>query len=225
MEGTDLNWRKSSYSGNGGGECVEIGASPRRSSRFADQVKRSLVPEPRFAMRDSLGEWCERRLGSALAEVLFQTGNLSAVTGVRLADSREVVVKVRRCAPRLHAAYLVQRHVWRCGYPAPEPLVPPVPLGAAHCATAEQLAGGGDIGGGGRAGAERSAQALAWLLRITPAIADVGDLSPAPPWVAWDHAGPGVWPAPDGRPEGLSTVAGPGWLDEAGLRARERLGR
>jgi hypothetical protein len=28
MEGTDLNWRKSSYSGNGGGECVEIGASP-----------------------------------------------------------------------------------------------------------------------------------------------------------------------------------------------------
>jgi hypothetical protein len=63
MEGTDLNWRKSSYSGNGGGECVEIGASPGavvvrdttdRSgpvlrfspaawSRFADQVKRSLA--------------------------------------------------------------------------------------------------------------------------------------------------------------------------------------
>jgi hypothetical protein len=28
MEGTDLNWRKSSYSGNGGGECVEVGALP-----------------------------------------------------------------------------------------------------------------------------------------------------------------------------------------------------
>ena len=62
MEGTDLNWRKSSYSGNGGGECVEIGASPgavvaRDTTdrtgpmlwftpaawrRFADQVKRSL---------------------------------------------------------------------------------------------------------------------------------------------------------------------------------------
>jgi hypothetical protein len=24
MEITDLNWRKSSYSGNGGGECVEV---------------------------------------------------------------------------------------------------------------------------------------------------------------------------------------------------------
>ncbi len=63
MEGADLNWRKSSYSGNGGGECVEIGASPgavvvRDTTdrtgpvlrftpaawrRFADRVKRSLA--------------------------------------------------------------------------------------------------------------------------------------------------------------------------------------
>lgn len=63
MEGTDLNWRKSSYSGNGGGECVEIGASPgavvvRDTTdrtgpvlrftpaawrKFADQVKQSLA--------------------------------------------------------------------------------------------------------------------------------------------------------------------------------------
>jgi hypothetical protein len=28
MEGADLKWRKSSYSGNGGGECVEVGAMP-----------------------------------------------------------------------------------------------------------------------------------------------------------------------------------------------------
>jgi hypothetical protein len=72
MEGTDLNWRKSSYSGNGGGECVEIGASPggvvvRDTTdrtgpvlrftpaawrRFADQAKQSLAswlkPGPTF---------------------------------------------------------------------------------------------------------------------------------------------------------------------------------
>jgi hypothetical protein len=176
-------------------------------------------------MHGTLGEWCERWLGSAISEVLFETGSLSAVTGVRLADSREVVVKVRRCAPRLNAAYLVQRHVRQCGYPAPEPLVPPTPVGAADCASAEQLVGGGASGGRGRDDAERSAQALVWLLSITPAVADVGDLSPVPPWVAWDHAGPGLWPAPDGRPEGLSTAAGPGWLDDAGRRARERLRR
>ena len=68
MEGTDLNWRKSTYSGNGGGECVEIGASPGavvvrdttdrngpmlRFSlaawrSFADQVKQSLASRLRL---------------------------------------------------------------------------------------------------------------------------------------------------------------------------------
>jgi len=63
MEGTELKWRKSSYSGNGGGECVEVGASPGRVvvrdttdrtgpvlrftsaawRRFAGQVKRALA--------------------------------------------------------------------------------------------------------------------------------------------------------------------------------------
>ncbi|MGD0241611.1 MAG: DUF397 domain-containing protein [Streptosporangiaceae bacterium] len=58
MEGADVNWRKSSYSGNGGGECVEVGQadcvlvrdtqdltgpvlafSAAAWERFADQVK------------------------------------------------------------------------------------------------------------------------------------------------------------------------------------------
>jgi hypothetical protein len=63
MEDTDLSWRKSSYSGNGGATCVEVGnvdrvyvrdtedrsgpvlrLSPAAWRRFADQVKRSLAP-------------------------------------------------------------------------------------------------------------------------------------------------------------------------------------
>lgn len=27
MEGTDLNWRKSTYSGDSGGDCVEVGTA------------------------------------------------------------------------------------------------------------------------------------------------------------------------------------------------------
>ena len=61
----DLRWRKSSYSGNGGGNCVEVATGGRvlvRDSqdragtvlrfppaawrKFADQVKRSLVLDP-----------------------------------------------------------------------------------------------------------------------------------------------------------------------------------
>jgi hypothetical protein len=64
MEGTiDLRWRKSSYSGNGGGNCVGVAGhgsrvlvrdtkdrvgpilrfSPETWRRFAEQVKRSLA--------------------------------------------------------------------------------------------------------------------------------------------------------------------------------------
>jgi hypothetical protein len=64
----DLRWRKSSYSGNGGGNCVEVAAGGRilvRDSqdragtvlrfpsaawrRFADRVKRSLALDPALA--------------------------------------------------------------------------------------------------------------------------------------------------------------------------------
>ena len=89
MEGTDLNWRKSSYSGNGGGECVEIGASPgavvvRDTTdrtgpvlrftpaawrRFADQVKQSLASRLRLGRLQAcrgcprVWEWPLRRPG------------------------------------------------------------------------------------------------------------------------------------------------------------------
>lgn len=65
MESTILNWRKSSYSGNGGSNCVEVGKtdcvrvrdtqnrtgpvlsfSTDAWKRFADQVKRSLTTNP-----------------------------------------------------------------------------------------------------------------------------------------------------------------------------------
>ena len=61
MEGTGLNWRKSSYSGNGGQSCIEVAStdvvlvrdttdrtgpvlafSAAAWQRFADQVKHSL---------------------------------------------------------------------------------------------------------------------------------------------------------------------------------------
>jgi hypothetical protein len=65
MESTVLSWRKSSYSGNGGSNCVEVGSEPRQVlvrdttdrtgpvlafgpatwRRFADQVKRSLAAD------------------------------------------------------------------------------------------------------------------------------------------------------------------------------------
>jgi hypothetical protein len=73
MEGTiDPRWRKSSYSGNGGGSCIEVADhdhrvmvrdtkqdgngpvlrfGPAAWRRFADQLKRSLGPGPADACR------------------------------------------------------------------------------------------------------------------------------------------------------------------------------
>jgi hypothetical protein len=44
-------------------------------------------------------------LGSPPADEMFRAGHLSAVIGVRLADDREVVVKVRPDSPRMARAY------------------------------------------------------------------------------------------------------------------------
>ena len=69
MEDTDLSWRKSSYSGNGGDTCVDVGQSrdgmiairdttdrtgpvlrftPAAWRRFADQAKQSLASRLRL---------------------------------------------------------------------------------------------------------------------------------------------------------------------------------
>ena len=168
---------------------------------------------------EALGRWCVRWLGSAVSEVLFEAGSLSAVVGVRLADGREVVVKARPAAPRLRAADAVHRHVWRSGYPAPEPLVPPTPVDADRSATAERLVRGGEPGGRSPGDAARSAEALAALVRVAASAGDVGSLAPSPSWVAWDHGGPGPWP------DDLGRVAGPAWLDAAAARCRARLRR
>lgn len=69
-----LGWRKSSYSGNGGGNCVEVGAAPQSIAvrdtkqdgagpvlrfppsawrRFADQVRRPLAPDRRPGFPDA----------------------------------------------------------------------------------------------------------------------------------------------------------------------------
>ncbi len=45
--------------------------------------------------------------------------------------------------------------------------------------------------------AEPFASLLVRLVRESPAIADVRSLSPSPPWTAWDHPGPHVWPVID----------------------------
>jgi hypothetical protein len=161
-------------------------------------------------------------LGSRPADELFRSGYLSAVIGLRLADGREVVVKVRPDSPRIAACVEVQRRMFQAGYPCPRPLTGAAPFGC-DVATAEAYVPGGALLPSSDHAAVVFAEAFARLIRLAPRPAEVSTLDPAPSWAAWNHAGDGLWPPPDDPDVNLNEVAGAEWIDDAGRRARDRL--
>ncbi|HET9893483.1 MAG TPA: phosphotransferase [Streptosporangiaceae bacterium] len=170
----------------------------------------------------SLARWCEVQLGSPVESELFRTGHLARVIGTRLADGREVIVRVRPAAPRIAACAEVQRRLFDSGYPCPRPLAGPAPLDG-YMATAESyIAGGAALPDSGRV-ARPFAAALAQLVRLAPRPAQVPALGPAPAWAAWNHDEGALWPRPEDLDVDLNQVPGPGWLDAAGRAARQKL--
>jgi hypothetical protein len=171
---------------------------------------------------DALAVWCRRWLGAPPAAELFGSGYLSAVKGLRLADGREVVVKVRRRTPRLAGCAVVHRALWTAGFPCPEPLVDLQPLDG-YAVTAEALVP--DAGAPPREGelARLSAAGLARLVELAPDPRSVPGLAPSPSWTGWDHAEPGLWPAPEDRDVDLNACPGPQWLDRVAAAVRGRL--
>jgi hypothetical protein len=169
---------------------------------------------------DSISVWCERWLGSGVEAVLFTAGHLSHVTGVRLLDGREVVVKVRAAGARLAGCTDVQRALWQAGFPCPEPLVGPVEL-LGYAANAEVLVPGGDVLAVGDGAVDCYAELLARLIKLAPPAA----VEPNPPWVAWDHDQGGIWPAPDDRDDDLNVHRETAWLDHIASRVQRRLAK
>jgi hypothetical protein len=168
-----------------------------------------------------LTRWCEEQLGSPPAGEIFRSGQLSAVIGLRLADGRAVVVKVRPGSPRVAACVEVQRRLFGSGYPCPEPLTGAVPFGDAVATAEVYVPGGAPLVSAGRS-ARAFAGALARLVTLAPRPAEVPDLDPPPSWAAWDHEA-GLWPDPEERDVNLNEVAGPAWIEEAGRSTRDRL--
>ncbi len=169
-----------------------------------------------------LARWCTDHLGSPPADEIFRSGYLSAVIGLRLADGREVVVKVRPYSRRVAACVEVQRRMFQAGYPCPRPLTGAAPFGGG-VATAEAYVAGGAMLPRADHAARAFAEAFARLVRLAPRPAEVPGLEPAPSWAAWNHPGDGLWPCPEETDVSLSEVAGPEWIDDAGRRARDRL--
>jgi hypothetical protein len=172
--------------------------------------------------RARLAQWCMEHLGSPPADETFRSGYLSAVVGLRLADGRAVVVKVRPDSPRIAACVEVQRRMFQAGYPCPQPLTGAVSFGD-DVATAEAYVPGGAMLPSADHAARVFAEAFARLIGLAPRPAEVSTLDPAPSWAAWNHAEDGLWPCPEDRDVNLNKVTGPEWIDDAACRARDRL--
>lgn len=171
---------------------------------------------------EQLTGWCRSVLGSAIAEIEFESGNLSRVVGATLLDQRKIVIKIRPWQNRLHGCVAVQRHLAMAGYPCPAPITDLDRLDG-WAVNAEACVLGGE-----QRCPDRGAGAYAALLRrlvaAAPDVERVPTLLPSPPWTAWDHSGAGTWPERDDRGMNLNLVDGPSWIDDAAQRVRAALG-
>jgi len=159
-------------------------------------------------------------------QTLFTSGNLASVRGLRLADGRTVVVKVRLAERRQAGCTAVQRQLWQAGFPCPEPLAGPLPLGETRYAVnAETLIADGAPyqAGAGKARVRAFASLLARFISLAPSPDTVPGLAPTPAWIHWDHPYPGAWPPPDDRDIDLNSLPETAWLDDLGRAARDRL--
>ncbi len=153
--------------------------------------------------------------------VLFQLQQISMVFGLRLAGGRDVVVKARADDGRAVSCVEAQTRLAERGFPCARPLTAVVGVGwlAVH---AEEFRPGGEVlHGDSPAIATRNAQVFAQLMAELAAVTVAPPL-PNPPWVRWDHADPGVWPAIaflDSRDQSVV----PTYVVETAERARGRL--
>jgi Ser/Thr protein kinase RdoA (MazF antagonist) len=161
-------------------------------------------------------------LGARPERVLFASGNLSRVFGVRTEAGRELVVKIRPDSSRFDATAAVQAVLADTGMPVPAPVRGPL-RAQGRAISVEAFVPGGHTRGPAPGAARDFARGLHRLIEAAPPAADHAALhQDVPGWVAWDHDGAELWPA---RDDAGAPIHGPGPddVDAAGAAAREML--
>lgn len=166
----------------------------------------------------------ESVLGSQPKEQLFSVAHLSAVTGLRLADGREVVVKVRGDLPRARACVAGQAALHADGFPCPEPLTAVEAVGDMAVHVEEYVPGGQRLLGTSDAITDSFAVLLADLLVRSKRL-DLSRPRPSPMWLAWDHDGPPPWPPLEEEPPFADAIDTAPWLTDIVGRVHHRLSR
>jgi hypothetical protein len=170
---------------------------------------------------DWLPAWCLDNLGREPAGVLFQLHQVSMVFGLRMAGDGDVVVKARADDGRAVSCVAAQARLAERGFPCARPLTPVVGVGPLAVHAEEFRPGGEVLHGDSPDVATRCAEVFA---RLMAELADVTVAPPLPnpPWVRWDHADPGLWPAIDFLDSRDQSVV-PAYVVETAKRARRRL--
>jgi Ser/Thr protein kinase RdoA (MazF antagonist) len=177
------------------------------------------------ALDDWLAATARERLGVDVAEILFRSGRIDAVYGLRLADERKVVLKVHRPpvdVDGLAANQEVLGYLASTGYPCPEPVDGPITRGE-HVVTIETLLEGGTPADGRVPEVRRAlAGAFAEHVRRLRAVAHLGPKLAAGP--AWTRYEGGPWPTPhDPIFDFTTTPAAFAWLDDVARTAADEL--
>jgi hypothetical protein len=165
--------------------------------------------------------WCLDHLGGEPAGVLFRLQQISMVFGLRLAGGAEVVVKARADDGRAVSCVAAQAGLAERGFPCARPLTPVVGVGslAVH---AEEFRPGGEVLHGDSP--DVAVLYAGVFARLMAELADVAVAPPlpSPPWVRWDHADSGVWPA-IGSLDNRDQSVVPAYVVEVAGRARGRI--
>ncbi len=170
---------------------------------------------------DWLPAWCVDHLGGEPADVLFRLHQVSMVFGLRLADGSDVVVKARADDGRAASCVAAQARLAERGFPCARPLTPVAGVGSLAVHAEEFRPGGEVLHGDSPDVAVRCAAVFARLMAELAGVTVAPPL-PNPPWVRWDHADSGVWPAIDGLGNRVQSAV-PAYVADTAERARGRL--
>ncbi len=170
---------------------------------------------------DWLPDWCLEHLGGEPAEVLFQLQQVSMVFGLRLAGGADVVVKARADDGRAVSCVAAQARLAARGFPCARPLTPVTGVGSLAVHAEEFRPGGEVLHGDSPDATARYAEVFARLMAELAGVSVAPPL-PNPPWVRWDHADPGLWPAIDWLDSQDQSVV-PAYIADTAERAQRRI--
>jgi Ser/Thr protein kinase RdoA (MazF antagonist) len=177
---------------------------------------------------DEIRAWLGRHLRSRLHmdvnDVVFTSGRVAPVYGLRLQDGSTVVLKIHRSpvnSNRLAAASRCQRLLAEAGFPCPVPLDGPAPT-EGRIATIESFLDHGHPGNGHNPPVRRSlAASLAAQVDALRGVTDSSLVTDAPAWARYQD---GPWPEPHDPIFDFSTLPDERrWLDQLAREAADVL--